>query len=99
MGNGTYGEVRKCKHVKSGAVRAVKIVKLDKLELFEKKLLIHEIELLKRLDHPNILKLNEVFQDEKRLYIVTELCTGGELFDEVTIRRQLEERSAAVITR
>lgn len=99
MGNGNYGEVRKCKHVKSGAVRAVKIVKLDKLEQFEKKLLIHEIELLKRLDHPNILKLNEVFQDEKRLYIVTELCTGGELFDEVTIRRQLEERSAAVITR
>ena len=97
MGSGTYGEVRKCKHIKSGAIRAVKIVKQERLEPFEKELLIHEIELLKRLDHPNILKLFEVFQDEKRIYIITELCTGGELFDEVTIKRQLDEQPAAII--
>ena len=60
-------------------------------------MLVHEIELLKRLDHPNILKLYEVFQDEKRIYIITELCTGGELFDEVTIKRQLDELPAAII--
>lgn len=43
----------------------------------------YEINILKKLDHPNILKLYEVFQDEKRYYIVTELCKGGELFDEI----------------
>ena len=57
----------------------------------------HEIELLKRLDHPNIMKLFEVFEDDHRFYIVTELCTGGELFDEVTVKRQLEEKDASQI--
>lgn len=78
-------------------MRAVKIVKQERLVPSEKELLTHEIELLKRLDHPNILKLFEVFQDDKRYYMVTELCTGGELFDEVTVQRQLDERSAAII--
>lgn len=43
----------------------------------------YEIGILKKLDHPNILKLYEVFQDDKRYLIVTELCKGGELFDEI----------------
>lgn len=43
----------------------------------------YEIGILKKLDHPNILKLYEVFQDDKRYFIVTELCKGGELFDEI----------------
>jgi serine/threonine protein kinase len=42
-----------------------------------------EIAILSKLDHPNILKLYEVFQDDKRYYLVTELCKGGELFDEI----------------
>jgi len=41
----------------------------------------HEISILKKLDHPNILKLYEVFEDDKRYYLVTEECKGGELFD------------------
>jgi len=38
---------------------------------------LNEIEILKNLDHPNILRIFEVFNDEKRYYIVTEICTGG----------------------
>jgi len=52
----------------------------------------NEIEILKTLDHPNILKLYEFYQDEKRYYLVTELCTGDELFDETTKRPQFTER-------
>jgi calcium-dependent protein kinase len=52
---------------------------------------------LKRLDHPNVIKLYEMYEDEKRYYLVTELCTGGELFDEITIRGQFEEEHAAII--
>jgi len=40
-----------------------------------------EIDTLKSLDHPAILKIFEVFEDSKRVYIVSELVTGGELFD------------------
>ena len=47
----------------------------------EKIRLSNEIELLKNLDHPNIVRLYEVFEDNVRFILVTEICTGGELFD------------------
>lgn len=53
--------------------------------------------MLKRLDHPNILKLYEFYEDPKRYYLVTGLCTGGELFDEITNRGQFDEKDAAII--
>ena len=52
----------------------------------EKKMLFNEINVLKGLDHPNIVKMYEFFEDEKRYYIVTEICKGGELFDEIIAR-------------
>ena len=44
----------------------------------------HDIEILKEMDHPNILKLYEFYDEKKRYYVVTELCTGGELYYEIT---------------
>lgn len=52
---------------------------------------------MKKLDHPNILKIYEVFQDQKRYYLITELCTGGELFDEISKRVTFSEKDAAAI--
>ena len=49
------------------------------------------------LDHPNIVRLYEVFHDDRRYYLVTELCTGGELFDEITKRNSFSESDAANI--
>ena len=79
--------MRKCLNKKTKQIWAVKIIKkdvklssalqMDKIRLF------YEIEMMKWLDHPNILKLCEIFQDDKRYYLVTELCTGGELHDEI----------------
>ncbi len=43
----------------------------------------YEINILKELDHPNIIKLFEIFEDDKKYYLITELCKGGELFDEI----------------
>lgn len=56
-----------------------------------------EIAILSKLDHPNILKLYEVYSDEKRYYIVTELCKGGELFDEILKKGVFTEKEAANI--
>lgn len=50
---------------------------------------------MSKLDHPNILKLYEIYTDEKRYYIVTELCKGGELFDEILTKGKFSERDAA----
>ena len=47
------------------------------------------------LDHPNIIKVFEFFQDERHFYIVTELCTGGELFDRIIKKHRFGEKEAA----
>ena len=56
-----------------------------------------EIDILKTMDHPNIVRLFEVYQDPKRYFIVTEHCSGGELFDQIIKRPYYSERDAAVI--
>ena len=48
-------------------------------------------------DHPNIIKMYEFFEDEKRYYLVTEICKGGTLFDEILQRGKLSERDGAVL--
>ena len=97
MGSGTYGEVRKCKNIRSQVIRAVKILKKQNLNDFELQRFTHEIELLKRLDHPNIIKINEFYQDEDRYYLVTEICTGGELYDQITLQGCIQEKDTAII--
>ena len=76
---------------KTNVVRAVKIIKKESLDAKEKVRFFQEIEILRQLDHPNIVRLYEIFQDEKRYYLVTELCTGGELFEEITKRTSFNE--------
>lgn len=63
----------------------------------EKVRLKYEIDILKNLDHPNIVRLYEVFEDQRNIYLVTELCTGGELFDEILNRDVFTEKEAASI--
>jgi calcium-dependent protein kinase len=58
---GAYGEVRKCLHKETKALRAVKIINKKYLAEEEKAKLLNEIDILKKLDHPNILKLYEFF--------------------------------------
>lgn len=77
--------------------RAVKIIDKSKLDSGEKKRLFDEINILKNMDHPNILWIFEVFQDEKRFFIVTELVSGGELFEKIIEWAHFSEKDAAGI--
>lgn len=95
LGRGSYGSVVKAVDKQSGAQRAVKIILKPKLENINR--LKREILIMKRLDHPNIIKLFEVFEDTNYLYFVMEICTGGELFDRIIKRGHFSERYAAVI--
>ena len=63
----------------------------------EKRMLINEMQILKNLDHPNILKMYEFFEDEKRYYIVTDIYKGGELFDEILLRGSFCESDASML--
>jgi len=62
----------KCIHKASGEERAVKILLKANMLEDEKLRLKYEIDLLKNLDHPGIVRLYEVFEDVKRFFLVTE---------------------------
>lgn len=98
LGTGTYGEVKTCFQRETGQKRAVKILKKDLMRSeVEKSFLLKEISILKSLDHPNIIRTFEFFEDLKRMYLVMEYCSGGELFTEILKRQSFSEGDAAKI--
>lgn len=95
IGEGSYGSVCKARNKATKAMRAVKTINkaaLKSPEAFKK-----EIQIMKILDHPNICKLYESFQDHRYIYLVLELCTGGELFDRIIEYGHLTEKQAALL--
>lgn len=51
------------------------------------------------MDHPNIVKIFEYFEDKKRYYIITELLKGGELHEEILKRKKFSEQDAATVVK
>lgn len=97
VGKGGYGEVKKVIHKLTGDVRAMKIIKKESCDEGYLKSLSNEINILRQLDHPNIIKLYEIYQDTNHIYMVTEFLGGGELFDVLVKKRCLSENIAAKV--
>ena len=99
IGYGCYGEVRVCEHIRSKERRAVKII--DKVwvseEMLENRTVLNEVDILKTLDHPNVLKVYEYFEDERNYYIVMEYCKDGDLYDELKAIGKFDEENAGKI--
>lgn len=86
IGSGTYGEVLAATHKRTGARRAVKCVKKAAFAKFSKTkrdFLWREWDILFHVDHPNIVRMYEAFEDEVCIYLVLELCSGGDLLERV----------------
>eukprot|EP00536_Pseudo-nitzschia_multiseries_P003678 jgi/Psemu1/186447/e_gw1.58.97.1 len=82
LGSGVSGIVRKVSHKKTGVEYAVKALDLKWVETKEGlEQLREEIFIMCQLDHPNIVRLEEVYESHSEIYLVQELCLGGELFD------------------
>ena len=84
LGNGAFGTVYKVKRKNSGMnpiIRALKEISKEQMETNEESSseLKNEIEILKNLDHPNIMKIYEFFEDEKNIYLINEFCGGGDV--------------------
>lgn len=69
---------------------------MDKVEQSRLKF---EIDILKSLQHPNIVRLYEVYENNSSIYMVTELCDGQELFDVIQERGKFSEQASALVTK
>ncbi|KJP89697.1 CAMK/CDPK protein kinase [Plasmodium fragile] len=95
LGKGTYGSVYKATDKLLKIQRAVKVVSKKKLKNVHR--FRQEIDIMKNLDHPNVIKLLETFEDSKQIYLVMELCTGGELFDRIVKKGPFSEMYTSFI--
>ena len=91
LGHGSYGQVKKVKHKELNEIRAMKIT--NKKSESSK----YEIEILKKISHPNITKIFEIFSDSKKYYIIMEFLEGGELFEAITNIGSFTEASASKV--
>lgn len=97
LGKGFFGEVRSVVHRLSNQQRAVKIFRKDLKSDIQVLKVMSEIEILRNISHPVAVQLYEYFEDEKRIYLVTEKCSGGELFEEIYKRKRMDESIAAIV--
>uniref|UniRef100_A0A6U0Q172 Uncharacterized protein n=1 Tax=Eucampia antarctica TaxID=49252 RepID=A0A6U0Q172_9STRA len=89
IGHGHYGVVRKCMDRETQKWYAIKSIRKSKVGRVD--VLKREISILKEVNHPNIIRLIEVHEDSKYIHLITELCTGGELFDRIIAKTQSDE--------
>ena len=91
LGHGSYGQVKKVKHKQLGEIRAMKITnkKSDSSK--------YEIEILRKISHPNITNIFEIFADSKKYYVIMEFLEGGELFEAITSIGSFTEASACKV--
>ncbi|KAF4640248.1 ULK kinase [Toxoplasma gondii] len=103
LGSGSFGQVRECTRRETGEVFAVKIIerKMTAKEQMapgrpsNEAMIKSEVNILKDLDHPNVVKYVDFFEDRHFFYAVLELCDGGELFHEIVKRRHVTEQDAS----
>ena len=96
IGEGTFGKVKLSIHLLTNEYVAIKILEKsritdkEELERIEK-----EIKYLKLFNHPNIIQIYEVIEDEKNFYIVMEFVPCGELFNYIVKKERLKEKEAS----
>jgi calcium-dependent protein kinase len=97
LGKGSYGSVYLCKHRKSGVNFACKVISISRISSHYLRKLHIEIAIMKQSDHPNIVRLREVFFGSRTVYMIMDLCNGGELFDHLTVhyKNGLPEQQAS----
>jgi len=94
LGSGAYSVVRECTNKKTKAVFAVKVVTKSKLSVADDAALKDEIDILKNLEHENIIYLKDDFTERSHYYLVTEIMRGGELFDRIVAKTFYNEKEA-----
>ena len=102
LGVGSTSTVQQCRHRKTGAIYACKVIDVLQIEERFQGMMVQfqtEIEALRQLQHPGIIGLYDVFLSPNKIYIIMECMQGGELFDYVVQKGTLTEEEASQIVR
>jgi len=100
LGEGGFGTVWKAEHKATGQSRAIKTLPKGDLLGEQEQQMLQEVTILRHLvaptqDHPNILKIFEVVEDHSSYHIVSEMCTGGDLFERLVAGERFSESVVA----
>eukprot|EP01120_Amphizonella_sp_Union-15-10_P007057 TRINITY_DN2347_c0_g2_i1.p1 TRINITY_DN2347_c0_g2~~TRINITY_DN2347_c0_g2_i1.p1 ORF type:complete len:293 (+),score=59.80 TRINITY_DN2347_c0_g2_i1:66-944(+) len=98
IGRGRFSTVVEATSKKDNHKYAVKIIEKSMIK-DDIRLLKQQIDLMKRLEHSNIVKLYEIYESEEKVYIVMELVNGGELFDRIVDKGYYSEKNAIIIVK
>ncbi|KAE9099023.1 hypothetical protein PF007_g16043 [Phytophthora fragariae] len=99
LGSGAFSVVHIATHRETRKQVAVKCIAKASLGPQDVHSLKQEVEVMSSLNHPNIVPLLDYFEENRYYYIVTPLCTGGELFDDLVKRKSYTEEDARVLMR
>ncbi|XP_016368130.1 MAP/microtubule affinity-regulating kinase 3-like isoform X2 [Sinocyclocheilus rhinocerous] len=94
IGKGNFAKVKLARHILTGSEVAIKIIDKTQLNPTSLQKLSREVTIMKNLNHPNIVKLFEVIETEKTLFLVMEYASGGEVFDYLVAHGRMKEKEA-----
>ncbi|XP_011666724.1 MAP/microtubule affinity-regulating kinase 3 isoform X4 [Strongylocentrotus purpuratus] len=94
IGKGNFAKVKLAKHIPTGKEVAIKIIDKTQLNPSSLQKVYREVKIMKLLDHPNIVKLFEVIETDKTLYLAMEYASGGEVFDYLVAHGRMKEKEA-----
>lgn len=99
LGEGQFAVVRKGINRSTGAIVAVKCIELSRLTKEDEDALEVEVEVMRRLKHPNLVQFVDYFEDVDYNYLVMEMMTGGELFTRIVEKEKYSEAEAQRLVR
>jgi serine/threonine protein kinase len=99
LGRGAFSTVRLGINKKTKKKYAIKIINKPELDVDQQKNIQVEIDILKKVKHPHVISLEDIFETPSTLYVVMELVTGGELFDMIVDQGHYEEKDATEMVR
>ncbi|XP_034112293.2 MAP/microtubule affinity-regulating kinase 3-like [Drosophila nasuta] len=99
LGKGNFAKVKLAIHMPTGREVAIKVIDKTELNATARQKLYREVRIMKLLDHPNIVRLFQVIESERTLYLIMEYASRGELFDHLVKNGRIRERDARVLFR
>ncbi|XP_036180122.1 serine/threonine-protein kinase SIK3 isoform X1 [Myotis myotis] len=94
IGKGNFAVVKRATHLLTKAKVAIKIIDKSQLDEENLKKIFREVQIMKMLCHPHIIRLYQVMETERMIYLVTEYASGGEIFDHLVAHGRMAEKEA-----